>query len=277
MPPPARRLPYRQLLAVVLTLTFALFVQAALAQALAAQGYERLDAYYLAYLAVPPLLLLLLAPVLIRHRDFVMRLFSRHAVTQRTVIAAAALGVTMRLLWWSQLIAGISFGVTVDEQATIAGPIIGWACPPFGSLLLGLLVMTMLVPLVEETLHRGLIQSAFVHKGPVLAVLVSASVFTAFHPPSSYAFVFLLGLVLGVQFWLSGSLWATTITHATYNGLVQLDWRCLRGQWNPPPESLPQVLPGLLALAALLLATLASLALLRCHKAGAHCAPAPVP
>ena len=40
-----------------------------------------------------------------------------HAVTLRTVLAAAALGVTMRLLWWSQLVAAISFGVVFDVIA----------------------------------------------------------------------------------------------------------------------------------------------------------------
>ncbi len=276
MPPPARRLPYRQLLAIVLVQAFALLVQAWLAGVLAARGYDRPDAYHLAYLVVPPILLLLLAPVLIRHRNFVLRLLDRHALTLRLVLAAAALGVTMRAAWWSQLIAGISFGVTVnDDPLAIAGPVIDWACPPLGSLLLGVLVMAALVPLLEETVHRGLVQSAFVHTGPIPAVMISAAIFTVFHPPSSYGFVFLMGVVLGAQFWLTGSLWATMITHATYNGLIQFDWRCLNGQWNPAADGLPHTVPGLVALATLLAATLAALALLRCQKAGARCAPAP--
>ena len=51
-------------------------------------------------------LLLLLAPVLILQRGFMMRLFSRHSVTLRIVLAAAALGVTMRPVG-TQGIAGI--------------------------------------------------------------------------------------------------------------------------------------------------------------------------
>jgi hypothetical protein len=76
---------------------------------------------------------------------------------------------------------------------------------------------------MEETVNRGLLQSAFAHKGPLTAILISAVFFTALHPPSSYWFVFLMGLVIGTQFWLTGSLWTTIITHATYNGLAQLD------------------------------------------------------
>lgn len=271
MPPNARRLPYRQLLAIVLAQAFALFVQAWLADLLAAQGHDRLDAHYLAYLAVPPLLLFLLAPVLMRHRDFMVRLFSPRALSLRLVLAAVALGLTMRALWWSLLIAGISFGLAVnDDPLAIAGPVISWACPPPAALLLGVTVTALLIPLIEETLHRGLVQSAFMHTGPIPAVLMSAAIFTVFHPTSSYGFVFLMGLVLGAQFWLTGSLWATMITHATFNGLVQFDWRCLQGQWNPPADSLPHAAPGLVALATMLLATLAALALLRCQKAGAR-------
>lgn len=275
MPPPALRLPNRQLLAIASAQAAALFAQAWCASSLAAQGYDTLDAHYLAYLVVPPILLLLLAPVLTAHRDFLLRLMSRRALTLRLVLAAIALGVTMRALWWSQLIARISFGITVNgDPLAVTGPAISWACPPPGALLLGVLVMAVLIPLMEETVHRGLVQSAFVHKGPIPAVLISAVIFTVFHPPASYGFVFLMGLVMGVQFWLTGSLWTTMLTHATYNGLIQFDWRCLRGQWNPPPESLPQTVPGLVALAALFFATLAAIALLRCQRAGARGAPA---
>ena len=41
--------------------------------------------------------------------------------------------------------------------------------------------------------------------------------------------VFLMGVVLGTQFWNTRTLWTTIVTHATYNGLVQFDWRCLTG------------------------------------------------
>jgi membrane protease YdiL (CAAX protease family) len=269
-------MPYRQLLAVTLAQAAALVAQASLANCLAARGYDSIDAHHLAYLVVPPILLLLLAPLLICHRDFVLRLLRPRGLTLRLALAAVALGVTMRALWWSQLMARISFGVTVnDDPLSIAGPAMRWACPALDTLLPGLLVMAVLVPLMEEAVHRGLLQSAFVHRGPVAAVLISTALFTVFHPPSAYGFVFLMGLILGAQFWLTGSLWATVITHATYNGIVQLDWRCLQGQWNPAPASLPQMGPGLVSLAALLLAALAALALLRCQKAGAQHAPAP--
>jgi len=275
MQPPALRIPIRHLLLVILAQVLALFTQAWLSQALLARGYTESDAHYLAYLVVPPILLIMLAPVLVRHRQFLLRLFSPRRVTLRLALAAVALGVTTRLVWWAQMTARVSLGITVnDDPQAVAGPAFSWACPPLPSLMLGLLVMAVVIPVIEETLHRGVLQSAFVPKGPMPAILISALVFTVFHPAASYGFVFFMGIVLGIQFWVTGSLWVTMITHATFNGLIQFDWRCLRGQWNPPPESLPQLVPGAISLAVLAGALALIAALLRWQRAGARTAPA---
>jgi len=276
MQPPALRIFFPRLLAIICAQILALMAQAWLSRTLSVQGYAELEAHYLAYLIVPPILLVLLAPVLFEHRDFLTQLLKQNAPTIRLVLAAAALGMAMRMAWWSQLLARVSLGVTAnDDPQAIAGPVFSWTCPPLPSLLLGLFVMSVLIPLMEETLHRGFLQSALVHRGPLPAIVVSALVFTLFHPPSSYGFVFLLGLVLGAQFWLTGSLWATIISHATYNGLVQFDWRCLQGHWNPPPETLPQLLPGTIFLTTLLGSSVLIVALLDYQRAGAQTAPAP--
>ena len=271
----ALRIPIRYLLLVVLAQVLALFTQAWLSQALLAQGYGELDAHYLAYLAVPPILLVVLAPVLLRHRAFLLRLFSMHRISVRLALAAVALGIATRIAWWAQMMARVSLGIDVNNNSqAIAGPAFSWTCPPLPSLMLGMLVMAVLIPTIEETLHRGVLQSAFVHKGPVPAILISAFIFTLFHPPASYWFVFFMGIVLGIQFWVTGSLWVTMITHATFNGLIQFDWRCLRGQWNPPPESLPQLVPAAVSLAVLAGALALIVALLRYQRAGARTAPA---
>ena len=275
MPPPALRISLRHLLVIILAQTLALFAQAWLSRAMPAHGFGELEAHYLAYLVVPPILLVMLAPLLLAHRAFLMRLFRRNALTVRRVLAAMALGAVMRIVWWSQLVARMSLGITVnDDPQAITGPLFSWGCPPLPLLALGLFVMALLIPVIEETVHRGFLQSAFVHLGPLPAILISSLVFTLFHPPSSYWFVFLMGTVFGLQFWVTGSLWATMISHATYNGLIQFDWRCLQGQWNPPAESLPLVLPGIVALAILLGASLLIVVLLRCQRAGAGTAPA---
>ena len=275
MQPPAIRIPLRQLLAIVLAQLFALTVQAWLSRTLAARGYEELQAHYLAYLAVPPILLLFLAPLLLEHRRFMQRVFSARELTVRVTIAAIVLGITARVAWWAQLITRVSFGITSnDDPEAVIGPVFSFACPPMPALFLGMLVMAILIPLMEETVNRGLLQSAFAHKGPLTAILISAVFFTALHPPSSYWFVFLMGLVIGTQFWLTGSLWTTIITHATYNGLAQLDWRCLQAHWNPPAESVPLRVPGAIALVTLAVTMLLIVALLRYQRAGARSAPA---
>ena len=170
----------------------------------------------------------------------------------------------------------IALGITVNDDAeAIAEPAFAWVCPPLSALALGLFVMAIVVPLMEETVHRGLLLSAFIRRGPMTAILVSALIFTVLHPPTSYGFVFFMGLVLGAQFWLTGSLWVTVVTHATYNGLIQFDWRCLQGQWNPPPESLPLAMPAVMALAAVAGSLLLIGGLLRLQQAGAASAPAP--
>jgi membrane protease YdiL (CAAX protease family) len=276
MQPPVLRLTPRQLLAIVFAQVLALTTQAWLSRNLLAGGYAQLQAHYFAYLVVPPILLLLLAPVLLEHRQFLRRLFSPGGVTLRMAIAAIVIGVATRVVWWAQLIARVSFGMTVnDDPEAVIGPVFSFACPPLSALLLGLLVMAVLVPVVEETVHRGLVQSAFVHTGAPPAILISALFFTVLHPPSSYGFVFLMGVLVGTQFWLTGSLWATIITHATYNAFAQLDWRCLQGHWNPAPESLPQLVPGGIALLTLATTCFLILVLLNYQKAGAQTAPAP--
>lgn len=276
MQPPAHRLSLRELLLISVSLIFTLIVQASLSRSLSATGFGKLEAHYLAYLTVPVILLAMLAPALREHRNFLKRLLSPHGLSVRLVLAAVALGLVSRIAWWSQLLARVSFGNAVsDDLQVVVGPVFAWACPPLPSLFLGLFVMAVLIPPMEEIVHRGFLQSAVMHRGPLPAVLISALVFTAFHPSSSYWVAFIMGIVLGIQFCVTGSLWGSMITHATYNGLVQLDWRCLEGHWNPPPGSLPQLLPGAAAIATLVCSMVLVVALLRWQWAGARTAPDP--
>jgi membrane protease YdiL (CAAX protease family) len=253
---PALRIPVRKLLAIILVLVFVFFVRAWLQLDLRARGFDVDFSKDLSYLIVMPALVLMLLPIVWDHRDFLSRLLDRRHLTVGLALSAIALGVMLRLVFWGQLIARVSFGLAHDsDPGATVGPAFSFACPSPKVMGLGFLVMALLVPVIEETLNRGVIQSAFVHKGRTLAVLVSASVFTLFHTPASYALVFVIGIVLGLQFWNARTLWASIITHATYNGLNQLDWRCLRGTWNPTAEQLPALVPGFVALGVLIAAS----------------------
>ena len=70
MQTPNLRLSFRQLLVIVLAQLLALTIQAWLSRILVDRGYEQLQAHYLAYLAVPPILLVTLAPILLENRHF---------------------------------------------------------------------------------------------------------------------------------------------------------------------------------------------------------------
>ena len=211
-------------------------------------GMRSLVAADLSYLVVPPVLILLLFPLWRREKVFLISQFSRKDLTWKLALTAIAIGILIRVLWWSQLIAGVSFGVyTSPDPEAIVGPIISFQCSSPGVVFLGFLVMAVLVPLIEEIVHRGYVQTAMRHRGIALAILTSAFVFALFHKMTSWPFAFSAGVVLGAQYWATRSLWSSLICHAVINGMVQIDWRCMSGQWNPKPGDLPLLVPGLVA------------------------------
>ena len=245
------------LTAVIVATTAALIFRAWLQIELLAKGLQRDVAADLSYLVVPPVLLVLLLPIWRQHGAFIATLFERQGLSLRLVLRALAIGCLLRLAAWSELIAGVSLGWYRNADPTaIVGPLFRFDCPAPQALALGFIVMVVLVPLVEETIHRGLIQTWLYKHGAVIAIGASALTFMLAHKPASWAFVFVAGVVLGVQYWQSATLWSSVVTHATINGLILLDWRCLRGQWNPPASNIPIWSSGLVSLCVLLLALL---------------------
>ena len=243
--------------------------------ALRTAGFHKFLAADLSFLVVPPVLLVLLAPIVIRKRRFIVELFHNEAFTARLAIRAVAIGCLLRLAAWSELVAGVSFGWHQSPNKTAtAGPTFSFACPDTQELLLGVLVMVALVPIIEELIFRGFILSWLSRHGPTVAIVVSAFLFMLVHRPSSWVFVFLAGMVFGIQYWKTGSLWAPLITHATVNGLVQLDWRCLKGQWNPPVTELPLWGSGVASIVTFSIAILGIVMLLTGRDRGAMRTPA---
>jgi len=243
---PARR----HVVAVLVALTAFLVARSWLQVSLRDGGLDKLHAADLSYLTFWPALLLLLLPVLRESGDGLRRLFDPSVLSVRLVLSAVAIGMLIRLAWWSQLIAGISLGLySNDDVDAIVGPQFAFHCPRWSVVALGVLVMAVLVPVTEELICRGFIQSALYRYGPRVAIVGSAAVFTIFHRPDSWDFAFAAGVVFGAQFWITKTLWASLLTHSTINVLVQLDWRCLRGQWNPASSDLPLATPGIISAA----------------------------
>ena len=236
-------------IAVLAATTAALFARSWLQMRLLEDGVQRYYAADLSFLVVPPIFLVLALPVFYQDRAFLVEQFRPRGLSLAIVWRAIAVGFLIRGLWWATTVASIAFGVIRnDNPNAIEGPIFSFQCAPAEVVLLGFLVMAVMVPITEELTHRADIQTALRRRGPIVAIAASAVIFAVFHPPSSWPFTFFAGVVFGIQYWNTGSLWPSVISHATVNGLIQVDWRCLHGIWNPPASDLPLWRLGILAL-----------------------------
>ncbi len=89
--------------------------------------------------------------------------------------------------------------------------------------IIALLVMAVVPAVCEETLFRGGLQNFMSRstKNPWLALIVVSLIFSAAHF-SFYGFLFrfFLGMVLGLVYMYSGSLWLAILAHFINNGLA---------------------------------------------------------
>lgn len=257
-------------IALLLALTAALIARALVQVRLREAGLAEPVASDLAYLVVPLILAILSLPVLSKHRHFIAALFSTRPLTLRVVVAAIVVGLLFRVATGSLLVARIAFGWQVnDDPAAIEGPLLHIQCPPVASMLLGLAVSSILIPLIEELVHRGFVQTFLHRHGAFISVGASAMLFAVFHPASGLLFAFAGGVLLGAMYRLSGCLWPPIIAHAVINLAPQFTWRCMSLQWNPQADSLPLWVPGLVASCLFALALCSGLwlllAIIRCR------------
>ncbi len=89
---------------------------------------------------------------------------------------------------------------------------------PF-SIAAGLLAVGVAAPIAEETLFRGFILGGLRRRlGTLGALIVSAAIFTLPHlPVTIYPAIFELGLLLGLLFVQTKSLWPGILLHAAFN------------------------------------------------------------
>ena len=92
-----------------------------------------------------------------------------------------------------------------------------------GSLFSSLLIIAALAAISEELLFRSVIQKSLIKlfKNAHVAIIVTALVFSAFHG-DFFGFVprFILGLMLGYMFWLSGSIFPSMLMHFVNNATI---------------------------------------------------------
>ncbi|MBI5372790.1 MAG: CPBP family intramembrane metalloprotease [Sphingobacteriales bacterium] len=90
-------------------------------------------------------------------------------------------------------------------------------------LLLNIICIAGLAAVGEELLFRGVAQRLFIKlfKNPWPGILVTAFLFSAMHL-QFYGFFprFVLGILLGIIYWYSGSLWTAILAHFVYDALL---------------------------------------------------------
>ncbi len=268
---PQHRISRTTIIAVLTATTAALIARAWLQVQLVDDGMQQALAADVSYLVVPPILLILLFPLWRSEKMFVKSLFRWESLSWRIVLTAIAIGILLRLSWWSQLIAGVSFGFYRSGNLDAAvGPSFSFGCPPPAVLAVGILITAVLVPLIEEITHRGYMQTFLERRGVIVAILLSAAIFAVFHRLSSWPFALFAGIVLGVQYWATRSLWSSVIAHATMNGLILLDWRCQSTSWNPRTGDLPLWFPGIVATLVFVICLIGLILLLQKMTTGAR-------
>ncbi len=179
----------------------------------------------LSYLVLPVVLGVLMWPILREHRDHLRWIFRRSALSWRIVFSGLLAGLLLRAAWWLKTLLRI-------DPIPATAPVFRFDCPPPLTLVVATAVTVVVTPLIEEAVHRGLLTSGMLDRGKWFAVVVSSLLFAAFHPLSGFVFVFFAGVVFALQYLRTGAAWLSLVTHATYNGLLILDWRCLSTQWG---------------------------------------------
>jgi membrane protease YdiL (CAAX protease family) len=92
-----------------------------------------------------------------------------------------------------------------------------------GELLLNLLFVAVFAGVGEELFFRGILQRLFIKlfQNPWAGIIVTAVIFSAIHL-QFYGFIprFILGILLGLIYWYSGSLLPAIVAHFAYDALA---------------------------------------------------------
>jgi uncharacterized protein len=173
---------------------------------------------------IPPLIFARLASTQSLH-------YAGFRKTYRFYWYPAAIAVMMLAIpmvgWLGELNQGIHFGGLdkwVRDSEAEAGKMIEnlLAMRSFSDLLASLFVLAFLPAFAEELFFRGILQRIFIRitQKPLTGIVITAILFSLFH------FQFLgfiprvaLGVVLGILYWYSGSIWPAILAHFVYNAL----------------------------------------------------------
>ena len=124
----------------------------------------------------------------------------------------------------------------------------------FARYIMSMFIIALLPGIFEEVCFRGGLQNILNRwfKGPWIAIILTAFIFSIIHI-SYYGFLvrFALGVILGLVFYYSGSLWLSIIFHFLYNGVQVTALYVLNGQGANETKDIEENFPiwaGLIAL-----------------------------
>lgn len=123
-------------------------------------------------------------------------------------------------------------------------------------LLFNLFTMALLPAIGEELIFRGLLQKGIIRvtRNAWIGIIMSAFIFSAIHFQFlTFLARFELGIVLGVLFWYSGSLWISIIAHFVFNGLQVFMAYYLPDITETPPALVSAMAAGISFLAVIVL------------------------
>ena len=124
----------------------------------------------------------------------------------------------------------------------------------FARYIMSMFIIALLPGIFEEVCFRGGLQNIINRwfKGPWIAIILTAFIFSIIHI-SYYGFLvrFALGVILGLVFYYSGSLWLSIIFHFLYNGVQVTALYVLNGQGANETKDIEENFPiwaGVIAL-----------------------------
>lgn len=151
--------------------------------------------------------------VALRIRD--LGAFGIRRVSGRWILVAVVAGVvafglkSLGILAWTQLF-GAGDNVQTPYGVGGGGGVV--------FLVLATAFLTLLTPLGEELLFRGVITSALLRYGPIIGVLGSTLIFAVTHGFNTvFPAALVVGLITAELFRRSGSIWPAVIVHAVHN------------------------------------------------------------
>jgi membrane protease YdiL (CAAX protease family) len=206
------------------------FVQTAMVDA----GYDHTVAKHCSALIGFASLALFMWPIMRQAWPFMKVLFVRPHSWSRMIIACAALGF---VLWLCQALALLLLAplewIKNGPYAYPSYPVYVFRCRDTLLLAFAIPVMSLLTPIIEEAINRGIFLHQLLPRGTVFAVLLSAALFAVLHEFSGIPNAFVFGIFAAIQMLHYRTLWAVIITHGTTNLLVELNRACLEGYWLP--------------------------------------------